>query len=66
LSLSDVYLVVGYYLQNKAEVDAYVDRQQQLADEARYAYEAQYANDPLRERLLARVEASRRQAGVFY
>jgi uncharacterized protein (DUF433 family) len=40
LNLSDVYLVVGYYLQNRAEVDEYVRQQRQLADEARRAYEA--------------------------
>ena len=61
LSLSDVYLVVGYYLQNRAEVDAYVQRQRQLADEAQREYKADYPDDPLRKRLLARLEDQRRQ-----
>ena len=39
LNLSDVYVVIGYYLQNRAEVDAYVQHQRQLAAEARRAYE---------------------------
>jgi uncharacterized protein (DUF433 family) len=62
LNLSDVYLVVGYYLQNRGEVDAYVRQQRQLADEARREYEADRPNDPLRERLLARLEEQRKQA----
>ncbi|MBI1258506.1 MAG: DUF433 domain-containing protein [Chloroflexi bacterium] len=62
LNLSDVYLVVGYYLQNRVEVDAYVRRQRQLADEARQAYLADHPNDPLRERLLARLAEQRKQA----
>lgn len=62
LRLSDVYLVVGYYLQNKAEVDAYVQRQRQLADEARREYEANQSEDPLRKQLLARLDEQRRQA----
>ena len=62
LNLSDVYLVVGYYLQNRAEVDDYVRRQRGLADEARRMYEEDYPTDPLRERLLARLEEQRKQA----
>ena len=61
LSLSDVYVVVGYYLQNRAEVDTYVRRQRQSADEARRAYEADHPNDPLRERLLAYLDEHRKQ-----
>jgi uncharacterized protein (DUF433 family) len=61
LNLSDVYLVVGYYLQHRAEVDAYVRQQRQLVDEARRAYEADQPDDPLRARLVARVEEQRRQ-----
>jgi uncharacterized protein (DUF433 family) len=57
LNLSEVYLVIGYYLQHRAEVDAYVQQQRQLADEARRAYEADHPNDPLRERLLVRLKA---------
>lgn len=48
LNLSDVYLVVGYYLQNRAEVDTYVQRQRQLADEARQAVELDHLYGPLR------------------
>jgi uncharacterized protein (DUF433 family) len=61
LNLSEVYLVIGYYLQHRVEVDAYVRQQRRLSDEARRAYEADHPNDPLRERLLARLEARRKQ-----
>ncbi len=52
LTLSQVYLVIGYYLEDRQDVDAYVVRQRQLAAEARTEYEAAYPNDPLRQRLL--------------
>jgi uncharacterized protein (DUF433 family) len=61
LNLSDVYLVVGYYLQNRAEIDEYVQQQRQRAEEARRVYEADHPNDPLRERLLARLEEQRKR-----
>jgi hypothetical protein len=57
LKLSDVYLVVGSYLQHRAEVDAYM---RQLADGARRAYEADHPDDPFRAPVLAR----RRTAGA--
>lgn len=56
LNLPDVYLVVGYYLQHREEVDGYIRQQRELADEARRAYEAQHPQDPLREKLLARLQ----------
>lgn len=62
LNLSEVYLVIGYYLQNRHEVDAYVQEQRQLAADARGEYEADHPNDPLREKLLARLEEQRKQA----
>jgi uncharacterized protein (DUF433 family) len=62
LKLPDVYLVVSYYLQNRGEVDAYVQRQQRQADEARREYETNHPNDPLRERLLAQLEERRKRA----
>jgi uncharacterized protein (DUF433 family) len=35
LKLADVYAVIGYYLQNKAEVDTYIENQYRRADEIR-------------------------------
>jgi uncharacterized protein (DUF433 family) len=63
LTLSQVYVVIGYYLENKQEVDGYVARQRQLATEARNRVEAEHPNDPLRLRLLAKLEEQRRQTG---
>ena len=62
LTLSDVYLVIGYYLQNRPEVDDYVRQQRQLAEQARSVAEAMHPNDELRARLLARLEEQRKQA----
>jgi uncharacterized protein (DUF433 family) len=53
LTLSDVYLVIGYYLQHRDEVDTYVKQQRSLAEQARREYEAATPDDPLRARLLA-------------
>ncbi len=50
LTLADVYATIAYYLQNQAEVDAY------LTEERHYAEEVRKANQMsgIRERLLAR------------
>ncbi|MBL8153615.1 MAG: DUF433 domain-containing protein [Anaerolineae bacterium] len=53
LNVSDVYLVIGYYLRNREAVDEYIREQERLAEEARRAYEADHPNDPLHERLIA-------------
>ncbi|MBI5666601.1 MAG: DUF433 domain-containing protein [Chloroflexi bacterium] len=42
LALSDVYLVIGYYLQNRAEVDAYIQEQRQEAEQIRQKNEARF------------------------
>jgi uncharacterized protein (DUF433 family) len=53
LTLSQAYLVIGYYLENKRDVDDYVTTQRELAVEARKTYEGDHPDDPLRQRLLA-------------
>ncbi len=35
LSLSDVYLTIGYYLRHRDAVEAYLDRREQLAESVR-------------------------------
>jgi len=40
LNLADVYSVIGYYLQQRAEVEAYLRRRQQEADRIRREDEA--------------------------
>jgi len=54
LSLADVYSVIGYYLQRRAEVEAYLRRRQQQADEIRRENEARFDPRGIRDRLLAR------------
>lgn len=55
LELSDVYLVVGYILRRRKEVEAYLRESERLAEEAR----GKYPMDPdLRERLLGRKRGS--------
>jgi uncharacterized protein (DUF433 family) len=60
LKLADVYLVIGYYLRHRDEVDAYLAVQRRQADELRAKIESDPAQrafrDGLRERLLARQE----------
>ncbi|GIK67470.1 MAG: hypothetical protein BroJett018_52640 [Chloroflexota bacterium] len=63
LNLADVYFVIGYILQNRAEVDAYVTEQRRLAAQVRQEVESHYPNDPLRAKLLAALEARQKQAG---
>jgi uncharacterized protein (DUF433 family) len=54
LNLPDVYFVIGYYLQRRAEVEAYLQQRQQLADEARQQNEARFDPRGIRDRLMAR------------
>ena len=56
LKLRDVYLVIGYYLDNKAAVDAYIEKQEAEADELQRLIEAnQPSNAEFRARLEARI-----------
>jgi uncharacterized protein (DUF433 family) len=54
LTLSDVYLVIGYYLQYRDEVDAYIHQQREEAERVRQENEARFDPVGIRERLLAR------------
>lgn len=56
--LSDIYLALGYYLRNRDEVDAYLQEQRRLDDEAREYWEKQQPAQGLRAKLLARRAAS--------
>ena len=57
LELADVYAVIGYYLQNKAEVDEYLRVRAEEAEELRIKIEADPDNQAFRERVLARARA---------
>ena len=54
VSLSDIYYVIGYYLRRRSEVDAYLGRRRQQAQEVRARNEAQFDPDGIRDRLVAR------------
>jgi hypothetical protein len=56
---NEVYAVTTYYLQNRAEVDAYVRQVEEEGQQIREKIEAsQPGMHDLRERLLKRLEAS--------
>lgn len=54
LSLSDVYSVIGYYLDNQSAVDSYVSDHQQLAAQVRAEAERRFSPVGVRDRLLSR------------
>ena len=58
LDLADVYAVITYYLQNQAEVEAYLRERTAQRDEVRREMETRFPQAGLRERLLARRQAT--------
>ena len=57
LHLADIYATITYYLRHRNEVDAYVQRQESLADAVRQENLARFDQRGIRERLLARRKA---------
>ncbi len=56
LALPDIYLVVGYYLQHRDEVDDYVRQAKEHSERVRRENEARFDTTGMRERLLARAQ----------
>lgn len=54
LDLAAVYAVVSYYLQNRAEVEQYLERRRVQREELKKELEARFNPHGLRERLLNR------------
>ncbi len=54
LRLEDVYLVLGYYLRHRAEVDAYLAERQARAEAVQTAADSRLSWSEVRERLLSR------------
>jgi hypothetical protein len=52
LRLEDVYLVLGYYLRHKADVDAYMAERRRRGDEVQTEAEERLAWSAIRGRLL--------------
>ncbi len=61
LVLADVYLVLGYYLQNRDTVDAYIRRREAEALVLQHEVEARFPPEGIRARLLARLDANKKQ-----
>src|SRR5437868_15218653 len=54
LKLPDVYTVIAYYLRHRSEIEAYLARREQKAEEARQRIETQQGDlSEIRTRLLA-------------
>ncbi|MEM7352715.1 MAG: DUF433 domain-containing protein [Acidobacteriota bacterium] len=56
LQLDDVYAVITYYLRNREEVRAYLDRRRQHAEAVRKENQGRFDHQGLRQRLLARLQ----------
>jgi len=54
LGLADVYSVIGYYLQQRPAVEAYLHRRQRQREQVREQNEARFDPRGIRDRLLAR------------
>jgi uncharacterized protein (DUF433 family) len=59
LHLDDVYLVVGFYLRHRGEVDAYLSERQRRGDQRRAEADAILSWSELRKRLEARRGAAK-------
>jgi uncharacterized protein (DUF433 family) len=58
LALGDVYAVIAYYLRHRSEVEEYMARREQKAEEVRHRIESQQGDlSEIRTRLLAQREA---------
>lgn len=55
LSLSDVYSTISYYLQNRAEVDAYLEIRRKHAQGVKRENQKRFDQTGIRERLMARI-----------
>jgi uncharacterized protein (DUF433 family) len=61
LDVSDVYLVVGYYLQHREEVETYIRQERAASEQLRQELADIFPNDGLRARVLAKLAARKPQ-----
>jgi uncharacterized protein (DUF433 family) len=59
LDLADVYAVISYYLQHRAEVEEYMTQNRREGERVRAEHEQRFPPAGIRERLLARRAATR-------
>jgi uncharacterized protein (DUF433 family) len=57
VALCDVYSVISYYLQNRAEVEQYIAERNEAADEVRKLWESQGDLSDIRKRLASRIKS---------
>src|SRR4030095_7454453 len=54
LSLPDIYAVISYYLQNREDVEKYLEKRQKHAQSVKRENQKRFDQSGIRERLLAR------------
>jgi len=54
VSLPDIYSVIGYYLNQSAKVNEYLQQREKIAAKVKQQNETQFGPDGVRDRLLAR------------
>ncbi len=59
LDMSDVYLVIGFYLKNRETVEKYLSTQHLDAAQVRQKVESKFPATGIRQRLLKRLSANR-------
>ncbi len=59
LRLTQVHILLAYYLTNRKSVDAYIREREAKAEALRKETETRFPPEGLRERLLARLESKR-------
>lgn len=52
LTLANIYAVITYYLQNKHDVDEYIEQLDQKAEQIRQSVETEHGLDAVRQRLI--------------
>lgn len=57
LPLNDIYAVIAYYLAHRNELDAYLQRRQEEAEQLRQEIESKYPPKVTKAELLARLQA---------
>jgi uncharacterized protein (DUF433 family) len=57
LDLGDIYSTIGYYLEHREAVDAYLESRRRQAEQTAQELEARFPSAGVRERLLARRDA---------
>jgi uncharacterized protein (DUF433 family) len=67
LSLSDVYATISYYLQNREEVEKYLEKRAKYAQAVKRENQERFDQSGIRERLLARKGShSRAKLSTFF